>query len=52
MDGAQYRAILEENLLQSARDFRLGRRFIFQQDNDPKHTELRWNGLGQRMLMS
>uniref|UniRef100_A0A8C4SV05 Tc1-like transposase DDE domain-containing protein n=1 Tax=Erpetoichthys calabaricus TaxID=27687 RepID=A0A8C4SV05_ERPCA len=33
-----YRDILDENLLQSALDFRLGRRFIFQQDNDPKHT--------------
>ncbi|KAI4900430.1 hypothetical protein NFI96_009934 [Prochilodus magdalenae] len=30
--------ILDENLLQSALDLRLGRRFIFQQDNDPKHT--------------
>ncbi|CAB1453526.1 unnamed protein product [Pleuronectes platessa] len=24
--------------MQSAKDLRLGRRFIFQQDNDPKHT--------------
>ncbi|CAB1441192.1 unnamed protein product [Pleuronectes platessa] len=38
MDGAKYREILEENLMQSAKDLRLGRRFIFQQDNDPKHT--------------
>uniref|UniRef100_A0A803KD47 Tc1-like transposase DDE domain-containing protein n=1 Tax=Xenopus tropicalis TaxID=8364 RepID=A0A803KD47_XENTR len=37
MDGAKYRAILEENLLESAKDLRLGRRFTFQQDNDPKH---------------
>uniref|UniRef100_A0A6I8Q9Z7 Uncharacterized protein n=1 Tax=Xenopus tropicalis TaxID=8364 RepID=A0A6I8Q9Z7_XENTR len=37
MDGAKYRAILEENLLESAEDLRLGRRFTFQQDNDPKH---------------
>uniref|UniRef100_A0A8C6TWK4 Tc1-like transposase DDE domain-containing protein n=1 Tax=Neogobius melanostomus TaxID=47308 RepID=A0A8C6TWK4_9GOBI len=29
--------ILEENLLDSARELRLGRRFAFQQDNDPKH---------------
>ena len=35
---AKYREILDENLLQSAQDFRLGRRFTFQQDNDPKHT--------------
>ncbi len=38
MDGAKYRAILEENLLQSAKDLRLGWRFTFQHDNDPKHT--------------
>lgn len=37
MDGAKYRAILEENLLEAAKDLRLGRRFVFQQDNDPKH---------------
>ncbi|CAJ0949202.1 unnamed protein product [Ranitomeya imitator] len=37
MDGAKYRTILEENLLDSAKDLRLGRRFVFQQDNDPKH---------------
>uniref|UniRef100_A0A8K9V1Q1 Transposase Tc1-like domain-containing protein n=1 Tax=Oncorhynchus mykiss TaxID=8022 RepID=A0A8K9V1Q1_ONCMY len=29
--------ILEENLMESAKDLRLGRRFVFQQDNDPKH---------------
>ncbi|KAG2458373.1 TCB1 transposase, partial [Polypterus senegalus] len=33
-----YRDILDENLLQSALDVRLGRWFIFQRDNDPKHT--------------
>ncbi|KAK1789178.1 hypothetical protein P4O66_015128, partial [Electrophorus voltai] len=38
MNVAMYRDILEENLLQSALDLRLGRRFIFQQDNNPKHT--------------
>ena len=38
MDGAKYRTILEENLLESAKDLRLGRRFTFQQDNKPKHT--------------
>ncbi len=34
----QVQDILDENLLQSAQDLRLGRRFTFQQDNDPKHT--------------
>jgi hypothetical protein len=38
VDGAKYREILEGNLFQSARDLRLGRRFTFQQANDPKHT--------------
>ncbi len=38
MNAGQYRDILDENLLQSAQDLRLGRRFTFQQDNDPKHT--------------
>jgi hypothetical protein len=35
----KYREILDENLLQSSQDLRLGRRFTFQQDNDPKHTD-------------
>ena len=38
MNGAKYREILDENQLQSAQDLRLGQRFTFQQDNDPKHT--------------
>ncbi len=38
LNAAKYRDILDENLLQSAPDLRLGRRFTFQQDNDPKHT--------------
>ncbi|KAG2457851.1 TCB1 transposase, partial [Polypterus senegalus] len=38
MTAAMYRDILDENLFQSAIDLRLGRRFIFQQDNDPKQT--------------
>jgi hypothetical protein len=38
MNGARYRKILDENLLQSTQDLRLGRRFTFQQNNDPKHT--------------
>ena len=40
MNGAKYREILDENLLQKAQDLRLGRSFTFQQDNDPKHTTL------------
>jgi hypothetical protein len=34
---AKYKEILDENLLQSAQDLRLGQRFTFQQNNDPKH---------------
>ena len=33
-----YREILDENLLQSVQDLRLGQRYTFQQDDDPKHT--------------
>ena len=35
---AKYRKIIDENLLQIAQDLKLGRRFTFQQDNNPKHT--------------
>ena len=38
MNGAKYKEILDENLLQSAQDLKLGQKFTFQQDNDPKHT--------------
>ena len=38
MNGEKYREILDENMLRRAQDLRLGRRFIFKQDNDPKHT--------------
>uniref|UniRef100_A0AAZ3P448 Tc1-like transposase DDE domain-containing protein n=1 Tax=Oncorhynchus tshawytscha TaxID=74940 RepID=A0AAZ3P448_ONCTS len=38
MNRAKYREILEENLLQSTQDLRLGQRFTFQQDSNPKQT--------------
>ena len=38
MDGAIFSEILEGILFQSSRNLKLGRRFTFQQDNDPKHT--------------
>ena len=34
MNGAKYREIIDENLLQSAQDLRLRLRFTFQQDKD------------------
>ena len=37
MEGAKYRRILDENLLESAMNLNLGRRFTLQQDNDLKH---------------
>ena len=37
MDGAKYRRILDENLLESAMNLKLGRRFTFQQGNDLKN---------------
>ena len=36
MDGDKYRDILEQNMC--ACDWRLERRYTFQQDNDPNHT--------------
>ena len=38
MNGAKYRDILDENLPQSAQALRLGHKFTFQQDNNPKNT--------------
>ena len=38
MNRAKYIEILDENLLQSTQDLRLGRRFIFKHDTNPKHT--------------
>jgi hypothetical protein len=38
MDSNKYQQILNQNLTASARKFKLGRGWIFQQDNDPKHT--------------
>ena len=39
MNGAKYSQILQENLLPSARKLKLGWKFTFQHDNDPKHTD-------------
>uniref|UniRef100_A0AAZ3Q0C2 Transposable element Tc1 transposase n=1 Tax=Oncorhynchus tshawytscha TaxID=74940 RepID=A0AAZ3Q0C2_ONCTS len=35
MNGTKHREMLDENQLQSVQDLRLGRRFTFQQFNDP-----------------
>ena len=51
MDCFCYRQILEENLLPSVQQLRLGTNFISTHDNDPKHTTalvkdwLRQNGI-------
>ncbi|KAK6296749.1 hypothetical protein J4Q44_G00328910 [Coregonus suidteri] len=37
MDGAMYREILANNLLPSVRALKMGRGWVFQHDNDPKH---------------
>ncbi|KAK3558276.1 hypothetical protein QTP86_013929 [Hemibagrus guttatus] len=38
MNGAMYREILSKNLLPSARVLKMKRGWVFQHDNDPKHT--------------
>ncbi len=38
VNAPKYRDSLNENLVQSIQNLRLGRRFTFQKDNDPKHT--------------
>ncbi len=38
LNAAKYREILNENLVQSAQNLRLGWKFTFQHDNHPPHT--------------
>ncbi|KAJ4932410.1 hypothetical protein JOQ06_010833 [Pogonophryne albipinna] len=38
INGAMYREILSDNLLPSARALKMKRGWVFQHDNDPKHT--------------
>lgn len=38
MDSQKYQSILQENVGPSVRTLKLGRQWVFQQDNDPKHT--------------
>ena len=38
MDGAMYREILANNLLPSVRALKMGCGWVFQHDNNPKHT--------------
>ena len=38
MNGAMYREILGNSLLPSVRALKMGRGWVFQHDNDPKHT--------------
>lgn len=38
MDGAMYHEILSNNLLPSIRALKMGHGWVFQHDNDPKHT--------------
>ncbi len=38
LNAPKYRDSLNENLVQNIQNLRLGRRFTFQLDNDPKHT--------------
>ncbi|KAI8522083.1 hypothetical protein Bbelb_018370 [Branchiostoma belcheri] len=38
MDSTKYQDILAKNVSKSVKQLKLGRRWTFQQDNDPKHT--------------
>ena len=38
MNAQQYKQILQENLVSSVENHKLPSDYIFQQDNDPKHT--------------
>ncbi|GAA6081425.1 scavenger receptor cysteine-rich type 1 protein M160-like, partial [Tachysurus ichikawai] len=40
MTGAMYCVILGNNLLPSVRALKMGRGWVFQHDNDPKHTAM------------
>ncbi|KAI4884767.1 hypothetical protein NFI96_004126, partial [Prochilodus magdalenae] len=37
MNALKYQGILKQNLVASARKLKMGRHWVFQQDNDPKH---------------
>ena len=39
MDGAMYRGILDQHLLPSVRQLKMGGGWVFQHDNDPKHGQ-------------
>ncbi len=39
LNAPKYRDSLNEDPVQSIRNLRLGRRFTFQQDSDPKHSK-------------
>ena len=41
MNGAMYREVLGDNLLPSVRALKIGRGWVFQHDNDPKHIRPR-----------
>ena len=43
MNGAKYREIVDENLLQNAQDLRLERRFTFQQEVNKTTQEWLWD---------
>ncbi|KAK1785348.1 hypothetical protein P4O66_018728 [Electrophorus voltai] len=48
MDSTAYLEILAKNLRSSIMDLKMGRHFIFQQDNDPKHTAKKTKGSFKR----
>ena len=47
MSGEKYRRILDENMLESAMNLKLGRIFTFQQNSDPKTQSENHTGVAE-----
>ena len=51
MNAAMYREILGNNLLPSVRALKMGRGWVFQHDNDPKHTARQQRSGSKRSIL-
>lgn len=48
MNGEMYRGILEQNLLESATNLKMGKNWVFQHDNDPNKAAIVRNWLDRQ----